>query len=149
MEKTKTKNGKKKNNLPIEDFSPMVLKGKNAEKFERDLKKPLTKEQKKVWKKADEVYVSIKQVKEDIKTKKDKVKIVTEENFDSYRDNLWTLQKGNKICWRCWKEKPTSQVKDEVELGYPVCDDCQKKRKEVAKKAIAYWKDKQPMVRRD
>lgn len=134
----------------IEGFEPMVLKDKDAEKFLKDIKKPPTKKEKVILKRAEEVYASIKPHQEkNIKAKKSKEKVVTEENFDPQKDHLWTPTKGNSICHRCWKEKPTSQVKMDNELPYPVCDECQVKRKEISKKAEEYWKGKQPTIRRE
>jgi len=179
MKNGKKKNGKKiMKTLKKSDVS-FTLEGKDAEKFEREIHKPETKRHKKLMKEAEEVYKGIKQVqkkngnlsripsegvelKKDLIKKKEKLReenvkvkkpkkerIVTQENFNPQRDRLWTPAKGNKICYYCWKEKQASEVKEDYELGYPVCDECQEKRKEIRKKADLYWKGHQPTIRRD
>jgi len=43
----------------------MVLKGKDAKRFINEMKKPLTEKQKKMLKRGEEVYASIKRKPED------------------------------------------------------------------------------------
>ena len=55
-----------KNAKPEEEgFEPMVLKGKDAKRFINEMKKPLTEKQKKMLKRGEEVYASIKRKPED------------------------------------------------------------------------------------
>jgi hypothetical protein len=53
------------NAKPEEEFESMVLEGKDAERFMNEMKKPLTKKQKKTLKRGREVYASIKQKSEE------------------------------------------------------------------------------------